>query len=198
MRRSFQTSHALHLPRFFDAELLQFVRTSLRRSDFADREDEGLAKERCMVLNPLLAMLMLVMNDVRLVDVIRYLTGCRPVGSFTGRIYMMHAAEHYDGWHSDVDGARLIGISVNLTDGAFAGGRFEMRRTNGNEIEWGIANTGPGDAILFQISHELQHRVTEVAGAVPRVAFAGWFQAEPCFLDVLKRGSESAAGHEVY
>jgi hypothetical protein len=92
----------------------------------------------------------------------------------------------------------LIGISVNLSGEAFSGGRFELRATAGHERMWSMANTGPGDAVVFEISDALQHRVTDVEGHVPRVTFAGWFQSQPDFLDVLKRRSGMAEGHEVY
>jgi hypothetical protein len=38
-----------------------------------------------------------------------------------------------------------------------------------------VNNTGFGDAILFRISKDLEHRVTEVVGEVAKTAYAGWF-----------------------
>jgi hypothetical protein len=199
MRRAFEASHAIRLPRFFDAELLAMVRDTVRHASFSDREDEGLAREQCMDQNSMLGMLFLILNDHRLFDAIRRISGCAPIGSFAGRVYLMRqGAGHYDRWHSDVDGARLIGMSVNLTEGEFKGGRFELREAGARDAAWSIANGGPGDAVLFRIADTLQHRVTEVEGDVPRVAFAGWFQSQPDFLSVLKRGTGTAETHEVY
>jgi len=42
-----------------------------------------------------------------------------------------------------------------------------------------IANTGPGDAIVFRIDGALEHMVTPVSGAVSKIAWAGWFAREP-------------------
>jgi hypothetical protein len=199
MRRAFDATHAIRLPRFFDADLLALVREAVSQTRFADREDEGLAREECMDQNSVLGMLLLIMNDHRLFDVVRRITGCESIGSFVGRIYQMRSgAGHYDRWHSDVDGARLIGISVNLTDREFAGGRFELRRAGASGADWSLANVGPGDAVLFRIADTLEHRVTEVEGDVARVAFAGWFQSRPDFLAALKQGAETAEKHEVY
>ena len=199
MRRSFDSAHALRLPRFFDGDILAAVRAAVRATHFSDREDEGLAREECMDQNSVLGMLFLLMNDHRLFDVIRRITGCADIGSFAGRVYQMRrGAGHYDRWHSDVDGARLIGISVNLTEGEFGGGRFELRHRGSETAHWDVANVGAGDAVLFRIADTLQHRVTEVEGDVPRVAFAGWFQSRPDFLAVLKKGADSAEKHEVY
>ena len=191
MRRCFDRSHALRLPGLFHAELLDFVQRSIRTARFADRADEGLTLERCMDPNPMLGMLYLIANDGRLFDVIRRMTGCGPIGSFIGRVYLrLAAAGHYDRWHSDINGVRLIGMSVNLTDGEFEGGRFELRQTGSDTLEWAVANTGPGDAILFRIAEGLQHRVTAVEGHVARVAFAGWFQSGPDLLSLLKAGDD--------
>ena len=199
LRRSFDASHAIRLPRFFDADLLEVVRQTVRHANFSDREDEGLAREQCMDHNSVLGMLFLILNDQRLFDVIRRITDCGPIGSFAGRVYLMRrGAGHYDRWHSDMDGARLIGMSVNLTEREFQGGRFELRQAGASETAWSMTNDGPGDAVFFRIADTLQHRVTEVTGEVPRIALAGWFQSQPDFLTVLKRGAETAERHEVY
>jgi len=198
MRRSFEAAHVIRLPRFVDPDLLELVRQTVRRAHFSHREDEGFAREACMEQNSTLGLLFLVMNDPKLFDVIRRITGCAPIGSFAGRIYLMRAGEAHHRWHSDVDGTRLIGFSVNLTEHVFEGGRFELRHARATEPEWSVTNTGGGDAILFRIAGDLQHRVTDVEGDVPRIAFAGWFQSQPDFLAVLKHGTERAETHEVY
>src|SRR5882672_611397 len=118
MRRSFDVSNAILLPRFLDTELLGLVRQAVRETPFSDRKDEGLAYEECMSHNNILGLLHLIMNDRRVFELIRGITDCSPIGSFAGRIYRMRAgAGHFDRWHSDMDGARLIGVSVNLTEG---------------------------------------------------------------------------------
>jgi 2-oxoglutarate-Fe(II)-dependent oxygenase superfamily protein len=199
MRRSFDASHAMRLPRFLDADLLEQVRQAVRHAHFYDREDEGLAREQCMDGNSILGLLLLIMNDPALFDVIRRVTGCPPIGSFAGRVYLMQqGAGHYSHWHSDVGSGRLIGVSVNLTDGEFTGGRFELRQAGATEADWRVTNAGAGDAVLFRIADTLQHRVTEIQGDVPRVAFAGWFQSQPDFLAILKLGAETSEKHEVY
>ncbi|HYS25240.1 MAG TPA: 2OG-Fe(II) oxygenase [Vicinamibacterales bacterium] len=198
MRRSFEAAHVIRLPRFVDPELLELVRQTVRRAHFSDREDEGFAREACMDHDSTLGLLFLVMNDPKLFDVIRRITGCAPIGSFAGRIYLMRAGEAHHRWHSDVDGTRLIGISVNLTEHVFEGGRFELRHAGATNPEWSFTNAAGGDAILFRIAADLQHRVTDVEGDVPRIAFAGWFQSAPDFHAVLKQGAKSAEKHEVY
>jgi hypothetical protein len=193
MRRRFDRSHVVHLPGLFHPELLDLVRRSVRAATFSDRVDEGLAREECMEPNAMLGMLHLIANDTRLFDVIHRVTGCGPIGSFIGRVYLRRgSAGHYDRWHTDLNGARLIGMSVNLTEGTFEGGTFELRQIGSAGAECAIANTGPGDAILFRIADGLQHRVTAVEGDVARIAFAGWFQSGSDLLSLLKAGSIGA------
>jgi hypothetical protein len=87
---------------------------------------------------------------------------------------------------------RRIGMSINLTEDEFQGGAFELRRAAVDAAEWSIANTGPGDAILFRIDDNLRHRVTAVEGTVPRIAYAGWFQGGPGLLSLLKDAPHTA------
>jgi len=191
MRRSFDRHHAIRLPLLFDPDLLSFTQQHIREARFTDRED-GIAREACMEDNAILALLYLVTNDERFFHAVRAITGCARIGTFVGRVYRMHAAAgHHDQWHSDVTGNRLIGMSVNLTDGDFAGGVFELRDKDSNVPQWSVANTRPGDAILFRISEHLRHRVTPVVGSIPRVAYAGWFQSEPVFTTLLKQAGVS-------
>ena len=193
MRRYFDEHHAVHLPRFLHPDLLAFTQQSMRTASFLERVDEAIAREQCMADNATLAMLWLLMNDARLFDVIARITGCAPLEYFIGRVYLMRAdANHYDRWHSDMSYGRRIGMSVNLTEGEFQGGAFELRRVDAESAEWSIANTGPGDAILFRIDDNLRHRVTAVVGPVPRIAYAGWFQGGPGLLSVLKHAARTA------
>jgi hypothetical protein len=195
MRRSFDEHHAIRLPRFLHPDLVALVQHAIRDTSFYDRVHDDIAREQCMSDNSTLAMLWLLMNDTRLFDVIQRITGCPPIGYFGGRVYLMSAAAgHYDRWHSDMSDGRLIGMSINLTDREFQGGAFELRRVSADSAEWSMANTGPGDVILFRIDHNLRHRVTPVVGSIPRVAFAGWFQQGPDLLTRLKTGADAPGG----
>jgi hypothetical protein len=69
-------------------------------------------------------------------------------------------------------------MSVNLSPEIYGGGTLQLRNAHTRRVLREVANTGPGDAILFQIAPDLQHPVTAVTGAVPKSAFAGWFQSE--------------------
>ena len=126
-----------------------------------------------------------VMQDPALFDAVRAITGCDPIGSFEGRVYRMDpGGAHHDSWHGDddehaVENNRMATLSVNLSAGTYEGGVLELRRRGSDRLLERVANTGAGDAILFRIDHALEHRVTDVEGPVPKIAWAGWFQREP-------------------
>ena len=97
-----------------------------------------------------------------------------------GRVYrMIPGSGHYDSWHSDMIGHRMIGMSINLSPEPYSGGVFQLRERDSEQILYEVANTGLGDAILFRLADHLQHRITDVDGTIPKTAFAGWFQSEP-------------------
>jgi hypothetical protein len=88
-------------------------------------------------------------------------------------------------WHGDMDGNRLVTLSVNVGD-PYEGGVLQIRERPSNRIVHEVANTGPGDAILFALGDHLEHRVGAVTGTATKTAMAGWFQRTPAALEVLK------------
>jgi hypothetical protein len=51
-----------------------------------------------------------------------------------------------------------------------------------------LPNPGFGDAVLFRIDERLEHRVSNVEGAVPKIAFSGWFESEPDYRTLIAEG----------
>jgi hypothetical protein len=136
-----------------------------------------------------------LMNDPALFHLIQDLTGCPEIGCFTGRVYRLKpGGEFYDSWHSDLEGGRLIAVSVNLTSEPYQGGLLQIRRARSSTILEEVTNTTFGDAIVFRLADDLEHQVTGVTGSVAKTAFAGWFRTEPSFLDILQR-QPLAASH---
>jgi hypothetical protein len=101
-------------------------------------------------------------------------------------VYRLTPGVHDDSWHDDLSGShRMIALSLNLSAAAYSGGTLQIRDRSSGEIVHEAANTGVGDAVLFRISPQLEHRVSRVDGAVARTAYAGWFQTEPAFRSVM-------------
>ena len=189
LRADFDRDHVVRLPGFLGDELLAQVERYVSAGEFAVREDAGIAVELCLQPGRALDLLLFVMNAPRLWEALREVTGMVGHASFGGRVYRFDpAVAHHDSWHDDsAGGNRLVGISVNLGREAFRGGEFEIRPKAEPERVVTIANTGPGDAIVFRIAPELQHRVRPVEGSVPKTALAGWFSAgDGDYWDILK------------
>jgi hypothetical protein len=56
-----------------------------------------------------------------------------------------------------------------------------------------IENPHLGDAVVFRIGPEFEHRICPVEGDVFRTAFAGWFYATPDFDELFLRNAHRQA-----
>ena len=120
------------------------------------------------------------LNDPDLFRVIERLTGCGTIGSFFGGVYrIVPGMGHFHSWHNDLDGNRMVALSINLSPNGYRGGVLQLANRETKEILAEITNTGWGDAAIFEISETLEHRVTDVEPGPAKTAFAGWFLKSP-------------------
>ena len=61
----------------------------------------------------------------------------------------------------------------------YQGGVLMIREGETKRILTELTNTGFGDAILFSVDANLEHRVSDVEGTAAKTALAGWFESEP-------------------
>ena len=182
LRLRFDRQHWIRLPQLLEPGLLQLILYRIERADFSPLVHSGIGTELCMRDQINHGLLNFLANDPKLYAIVQQITGCSHIGSFHGRVYrMIPGGGHCDSWHDDMVDHRLVSLSLNLSSEVYAGGVLQMRDRKLGQIVVGVANTGSGDAILFRLSQHLEHRVTEVVGAVPKTAFAGWFQSQPDF-----------------
>jgi hypothetical protein len=193
-RREFADSCCVQFHGFFDGRLLAWLRARLASARFQERVHADLvppAVDLGLADRPLLAMIATMVNDRRLFEVVRAISGCDPIGCYSGIVYRMDPRpEHSDTWHSDMDGNRMVTLSVNLGE-CYGGGVLQIRERPSNRIVREVANTGPGDAILFALGDHLEHRVGPVTGQATKMALAGWFQRTPPALEALKSAGVS-------
>src|SRR3989441_1518310 len=179
----------IRLPQLLDPGLLDFIQAQINRGKFYERVHEGIKsnKELCMVGNTAFGALLLLMNDEKLFELIQDVTQCERVRCFEGRVYRVIPGHgHHDAWHDDIGEDRVVAMSINLSKAPYDGGKLQIReRISGEIIE--VENVGAGDALVFRLSPDLQHRITEVEGLAPKTAFAGWFRARPSFPDLLRQ-----------
>jgi hypothetical protein len=117
-----------------------------------------------------------LLNDARVIEFIRAVASAPAITGYVGAVYRLLPGEgHRDSWHSDVDGNRRVGLTVNLSEAPFDGGELELRDRQSRSVLWRVHNAGPGDGLLFPIDAALQHRIRPMAGTAAKTALAGWF-----------------------
>jgi hypothetical protein len=184
----------VELPGFVSPGLLSIVERAVEQGDFADRAHPGIGTEVCLESGTATQACQLVFNDPALLNVVTHIAGCPRLRCFEGRVYRLEPRSgHYDSWHSDASDHRMVGLSVNLSRQPYEGGLLEIRRAVAAEAEHAVAITGFGSAVLFRISPDLRHRVTEVRGDRPRTVYAGWFRTSPDFADAFLGALDSRA-----
>jgi hypothetical protein len=98
------------------------------------------------------------------------------------------AHEILTGWHTDLNGTKLVALTINLNTEPYEGGVLSIREAKSRRLLCDLTNFGLGDAILFRIDERLEHRVSNVVGTVAKTAFSGWFESKPDYRTLLAKG----------
>lgn len=180
LQAQFRERHFVHLRGLLAPALLTVLTPHLDGATFRPATYEEVGSDLRMTTNGALEALHLAANDSTFLRAVETLTGCRPLRVFAGRIYrMVPEAGHKTDWHNDLLGDRLIGMTINLSRHPYEGGRFQLRHPGRDGLLGEVHNTGAGDAVVFRIARNLEHRVTDVTGTTAKTAFAGWFRPGP-------------------
>jgi hypothetical protein len=187
LRSALSRSPCVHLPQFLEPWLRDRWATALETAAFTPRVHKnadywGGAPPNDLVLAApdLLGQLLFLMNDGALFGAVERITGCDPIGSFLGVVYrFVPGLGHADRWHSDMDGNRMVAISVNLGREPFSGGHLQIKDAASGALLFDEPNRACGDAFLFPLSADLRHRVTELDAGPMRTVFTGWFVRQP-------------------
>lgn len=107
------------------------------------------------------------------------ITGVTPLRGVRGVIGQLDPGGQYLGWHNDMnEPQRKLGVTVNLSEHPYDGGRFEMKWKDADELLLAFDHRRFATALVFFIDKQLFHRVTPVTAGGPRIVFAGWFVAD--------------------
>jgi hypothetical protein len=184
LRAEFGRRHCVRLRGLLEPGLLEWLLGEIDRATFSTRVHSGIGpnRELCMERNALAGVLHVLFNSDLVFGVVRRIAGCERIENLTGRVYRVVPGHgHFDAWHSDVGDHRMVAMSLNLGREAFSGGALQIREKATRKLLCEVANTGPGDALLFRLRDGLEHRITEVTGTAAKTAFAGWFRSHPPF-----------------
>lgn len=169
----------LLLPRLIGARLLARLLARLGRAAFATRIATRVHPPAIdlKLQDPVLhGAMQYLLNDPRVIEFVRAIASDPTITGYVGAVYRLLPGQgHRDSWHSDADGNRRVGLTVNLSEAPFEGGELELRDRRSRRILWCVHNVGPGDGLLFPIDPGLQHRIRPVAGTAAKTALAGWF-----------------------
>ncbi len=171
------------LKRLLPPPLLDEVRAQIERTEWRDGDDytDGTGLVLTSTDSSAATALHFLLNNPEFLKLVASVTGCDEISEFRfGAIYrMLPKDEHQLSWHDDLNETenRRVGLSLNLSTDVFREGTFELRDHGTKRLIAQVNNTGFGDALLFRVSTDLEHRVTAVAGQTPKTAFTGWFCA---------------------
>ena len=196
LRDQFERRHYFVLPGLLESELLDLIQRQIDRGEFRERVHERIDsnKELCLTESAAFGALLFLMNDEKLFQLIQDITQCARIDCFEGRVYRVNPGDgHHDSWHNDIGEGRVVGMSLNLSREVYSGGVLQIRNRESEAVISEAANTGSGDAVVFRLSRDLQHRITEVEGSASKTAFAGWFRAQPNVSSALKESQAEGA-----
>jgi len=180
LRKTFVEQHWLVLPNFLDARLLELIAKKLEGAEY-----RVVNRETGVELRPsdctLYLATELLLNSPSLFRAIEQITDCARIACFSGRIYRRPASSTYfNRWHTDItDEGRMIALSINLNPERYKGGALQIRSAKTHEILCEVYNHNYGDAIIFPVDEEFEHRVCEVESGAAKTALAGWFRSKP-------------------
>lgn len=187
-QEQFQIQNVFVCPNFLADELKAMLAKHFDQTSFnimADKRKNGklLSQEYIVARDStLVKVLHFYLNQRKVIDAIREISGITAIKSFQGRVYKFEADPYsFDNWHDDMSSGRLLGMSLNLSEEIYQGGVFRIRDTISKEVYAEVKHDSWGSSHFFRINQKLEHMVEKVEGKYPRIAFAGWFMEEPFF-----------------
>lgn len=178
----FEKNHFFRMNRILDENLLQNLMSLINKLDFEetsyghDYNIKGLevrAKDSLI-----LRKINFLFQNKETFRFIEKLTGCSEIYYATTRIYNIrpNTDDHLD-WHEDDSVPnRKIALRINLTEGDFEGGNFQLRTIGNQKYLADLSNFKFGEACFFRIKlKSLEHRVLPVKGDKVRKTLLIWF-----------------------
>ena len=191
MREEFKKQYCIKLPNFVEPGLLKFIQHKIKQGGFYEdryKVGKGDATDYRLKDKSTDSLLRFLINDQDLFQLIEQITGCSQIRSFNGAVYSLASnCGHYDTWHKDDWDNRMISMSINLSTDIYSGGVLQIRDCKSKKILNEVTNTGFGDAVIFLVSPQMEHKVTDVEGKVAKIAFPGWFKSKPSYKSLLKK-----------
>lgn len=177
LRREYRACSSLRLPGFLQPELAAKLRERLERVWFAENAPRGNGPRHLCPDPAASGQVHVLFNRPPVLRFMEAVTGESPLLGVEGvvRCYDRELLPPLD-WHADCgDPTRRVGISIQLSDGAYEGGLLRVRERGSDTVLAEYGRGAPGDAILFRIHPSVEHQAMAVLGEIRRTVFTGWF-----------------------
>jgi 2OG-Fe(II) oxygenase superfamily len=173
----FARTRSLECRDALDPALLALVMRQLDTTGFELQQVAGIGDREIETGSRAGAGLMLTLKRRNLLDWLEQATGCGPLDGVAGVVVQARAGpDHHLVWHDDRQKTRRrLAITINLSATPYEGGLFEMRRKTTHEPLFTHRHTETGTALIFDVAHDIEHRILPITAGGPRRVFTGWF-----------------------
>lgn len=203
LRSEFARQNCVLLPQLIEPSLLEHLRRTVAAARLVTKFEGDDAEQFGKVLfvprtEPSLFVFHFLMNNRKLFHAVEKITQCLPIGNFVGRLHSsVPGGNHHIAWHGDNADHRLLGLTIALSSADYDGGVFQLRRKDSEEIICEVPRKQAGDAFVFRISPDLQHRLTLIESGGPRTVGVGWFRSQPDFGSFAKSYFQLSPGGKI-
>jgi hypothetical protein len=183
LQEDFEKLKCIYLPNFIEENPLRRLVEKIGKITFETKlEAEGLDKFGKILFapqdEPVIFIFNMIFNDLELFDFLETITKCEKINNFIGRIHRsVGLQDHEIDWHGDNSDKRLLAMTISLGNDKYSGGSLQIREKVSKNILDEFGQLNAGDAVIFQISPDLQHRLTKVESGT-RTVGVGWFRSK--------------------
>jgi hypothetical protein len=180
-RAQFDTVQALHLEDVLVPDLRRRLVANAAAAAFVDDDVEEIGTREVEAPQRVGGMLSVLLGRPVLYDWLGAATGLAPIRAVSGRLVQTRANDRDElAWHNDLgEDGRVLAVVINLSDLAYEGGRFDLRREGVDPLLFSQSRQIAGAMTVFAVRPGLEHRVTPLTAGGPRRVYAGWFLARP-------------------
>ncbi len=176
----FAEFQSIYIPDFLAPDLLALILQGIASAPFKPNTVDRLGNREIEESRNLGRALSFSLRRPALFEWLSAVTKCGKLVNIDGQLAQAIAGRnHALDWHDDqVETQRRLAITINLTETAYEGGLFELRRTNTHELLQTHRHEQLGGALIFAVKPELEHRISPIISGGPRRVFTGWFYGE--------------------
>lgn len=181
-KAEYSETHGILLKGFLNPKILDKLMNKLDKATFLTRFEKDKENKFGKVLfveqdTPVVHTFNFVFNDQALFSSLENITNCSPIANFTGRIHRSQEGENHGiDWHGDNADNRLLAMTICLGNTNYSGAQFELREKISKKITKSFGQLKAGDAMIFCIHPELEHRLTSLQTG-QRTVGVGWFRS---------------------